>query len=184
MATYEQIFTKQELRARAIEKRKMADFASLNPQVIENIKNSEIYKFSKNVMIFYPLENEINLLELLSDDKNFSFPCVFDTEILPYKNGGEFKKGAFGIFEPAGTKKQDTDELDLVIIPALCADKNGYRIGYGKGYYDRFIKTLNRKRTKLLTPIFSEFVVDTVFAEPFDEKVDFIATEKRVIKVS
>ena len=177
MAKDKQKYTKQELRLWAKEIRRGKDFAVLNQQIVQNIKSLNIYKSAKNIMLFYPLANEINLLELLNDEKSFSFPCIKDENIVPYKAGKEFQKGAFGVFEPTGTEKQDISELDLVIVPALCADKNGYRIGYGKGYYDRFIKTLDRSRTKLLTPVYSSLLVEDIFAEPFDEKIDFIVTE-------
>lgn len=184
MTTNKQIYTKDELRIWAKEKRHRADFDVLNKKIVENIRTLDIYKSAKNVMIFYPLADEINLLGLADDGKNFSFPVVFGDEIVSFKKGKKFKKGEFGVFEPVGTEEQEISELDLVLAPALCVDEKGYRVGYGKGYYDRFIKKLNRKRTKLLTPIFDEFVVDSIGAEQFDEKVDFIVTEKRVIGIS
>ena len=48
-------------------------------------------------------------------------------------------ENAWGIPEPSGTEKVDPKEVDLVIVPLLCFDQRGHRVGYGKGYYDRFL---------------------------------------------
>ena len=48
-------------------------------------------------------------------------------------------KNTFGIYEPIEGELFDSDSFDLIIIPLLCVNKEGYRIGYGKGYYDRFL---------------------------------------------
>ena len=45
----------------------------------------------------------------------------------------------YGIAEPVGGKRIDPDEIDMVLLPLLCFDRRGYRVGYGKGYYDRFL---------------------------------------------
>lgn len=47
---------------------------------------------------------------------------------------------AWGIREPAGGERADPHEIDLVLVPLLCFDERGYRVGYGKGYYDRFLR--------------------------------------------
>lgn len=49
-------------------------------------------------------------------------------------------ENSWGIREPAGEEKADPEEIDLVLVPLLCFDERGYRVGYGKGYYDRFLE--------------------------------------------
>ena len=115
--------------------------------------------------------------------KQIFFPKISGDEIVPLKYNGEFCLGKYNIKEPLNADIGDIDKLDLVVVPALCVDLNGYRIGYGKGYYDRFIKKLNRKRTKLVVVAYEQFVVDDICPDSFDEKVDFIITEKRVIEL-
>jgi len=179
-----QFATKKEyLRDRARKLRNSADFSDYTNVLIENIKKTIVYNSSQNLMIFYPISKEINILSLIETDKTISFPCIKENEIVPYLCGNEFCCGKYNIQEPYDTERLNPLELDLVIIPALCADLNGYRIGYGKGYYDRFIKRLNREQTKLITIVWDAFVVDDIEPDEFDEKADFVITEKRIIKI-
>lgn len=50
-----------------------------------------------------------------------------------------FRRNSFGIEEPVGGVEADPEAIDLVLVPLLAFDKEGYRVGYGKGYYDRFL---------------------------------------------
>lgn len=63
-----------------------------------------------------------------------------EIECILFDHESEFEENAWGIREPAGNKKADPEEIDLVIVPLLCFDERGYRVGYGKGFYDRFLK--------------------------------------------
>lgn len=174
---------KEELRNKFKNQRKSGDYGFLNLVFLKKIQDFLPFKHARNVMLFYPIKEEINLLELLNLDKNYSFPCIRNEEIIPYINNNQFCAGKFKIQEPLDSEPQNVEELDLVIVPAICADKNGNRIGYGKGYYDKFLKKINRKRTKCLIVLPDDFVVDDIEAEPFDEYVDFILTEKRIIEI-
>ncbi len=131
------------------------------------LKNTDAYKQAKNIMLFYPLKNEVNLLSLLKDsDKNFFLPRIEGEELLccPYKEGDEIIPSTFKTMEPI-TKPVEKNQIDLVIVPALCCDKNNYRLGYGKGFYDRFLKDY-RGKTVVCLP--KECIVETVYPEPHD----------------
>ena len=57
-----------------------------------------------------------------------------------YERDTVMVKNAWGIEEPSGAERVDPKDIDLVIVPLLCFDERGYRVGYGKGYYDRFLR--------------------------------------------
>ena len=174
---------KEKLRQWAKTQR-LSQYSELQTEtILKKLKKLDIFKQSNNIMVFYPLKNELNLLPLLVEKKNFSFPVIQDNEIIPYKNNGQFYIGKYNIKEPQNSKIQNMEDLDLVIVPALCVDLNGNRIGYGKGYYDRFIKKLNRNKVKILVGIPDDLVVEKIENDEFDEKVDFIITEKRFIQI-
>ena len=154
-----------------------------NATILKKIKEINVFSSAKNVMLFYPLKYEVDLIGLLELSKHYSFPCIENNEIIPYLNNGDFIVGQFNIKEPVKLKKQPIEDIDLVIVPALCVDKNGNRVGYGKGYYDRFIKKLDRNRTKIMVAILDKFLVEDIEVNEFDEKIDFIVTEKRVIQI-
>lgn len=164
---------KQELRQWAKEERKKLDFATLSFNLINKLKKTDEYLKAKNVMIFYPLKYEVNLLSLLEDgSKKFYLPKIEGENLLccPYKLGDELSESSFKTKEPK-TQPVDKALLDLVVVPALAVDKIGNRLGYGGGYYDRFLSVLNC--TKLVC-IPRELVVETIYSENFDIKVDKI----------
>ena len=168
---------KQTLRKWAKETRKELDMVALSSVLAEKLIQTEVYKNAKNIMLFYPLEDEVNLLSLLSDtSKRFYLPRVNGQilECCEYKNGDELCESCFHTLEPT-CKPCEVSEVDLIIVPALACDKNKYRLGYGKGYYDRFLSTISR--VKKIVCISSKLVVDTVYPEKHDIKADLIITE-------
>jgi len=165
---------KTDLRIKAKNIRKTLDIENISKVLCQKIKLSDIYKNAENVLIFYPLPNEINLLELLSDDKNFFLPRINgeNLEICPYKQGDILKESSFKTKEPTSDAK-NADILDLIILPALAADKNNYRLGYGKGYYDRLLSVT---KAKTILPISKELVFDKLPIENHDMPVDIVIT--------
>ncbi len=173
--------TKQDIRKYFLNLRNRNNFNNLDEQIIYSLHNNILYTSSQTVMLFYPLKKEINVLPLLKDDKTFCFPKIIDNEIYPFYAGKKYVEGKFNILEPYNTSKTDIADIDVVIAPAICVDLKGNRLGYGKGFYDRFIKTLNKSKTKIISLVYDEFVVDSIFANSFDEKIDIVVTEKRTI---
>ena len=165
---------KIELRKKAKNIRKNLPMKEISGQLVDLIRKNKVYSDSKNVMLFYPTEFEVDLRELFNDNKNFYLPKVDGEELLvcPYIN--DLQKSHFGIYEPC-SKSISAEILDLVIVPALMCDKNGYRLGYGGGFYDRFINKYG-KNFKTLCPVSKELFVENLPVDKFDKKVDFIIT--------
>ena len=166
--------SKNELRTVAKEIRKNLNIEKLSSILREKLINHKFYKDAKNVLIYYPLNYEINLLPLLNDSfKNFYLPRVNgkNLEICPYHNGDKLLQSPMGIYEPV-SENTDINNIDLIIVPALMADKNGYRIGYGGGFYDRLLK--NNKNAKTVTLLPSELITENLIHEEHDIKIDCI----------
>lgn len=139
--------------------------------LIKKLIETEEYKQAKNIMIFYPLKDEVNLLALVKDKtKNFYLPKIDGKNLLccPYSEGDELCESCFKTKEP---KTSSAINPDLVIVPALAVDKNNYRLGYGGGFYDRF---LAKQKCKTIVCIPRQLVVETVYPEEFDIPVDKI----------
>jgi 5-formyltetrahydrofolate cyclo-ligase len=109
--------------------------------------------------------------------------------IVPFIDGGlkssliskwdDLALGAFGILEPAKKKIVPDAQIDLVIVPGTAFDERGHRIGKGKGYYDRFLSGVAAKKIALA---FEFQVLSKIPCEEHDIKMDYIITEKRVIR--
>ena len=168
--------SKIELRKWAKDIRKELDIDNLSRIFTEQVRNNEIFKNSQNVMLFYPLQFEINLLDLISENKKFFLPRTngLNIDVCPYKKGDKLNVGSFGVKEPK-THPVSAKILDLVIVPALLVDKQNYRLGYGKGYYDRLLTHTN---AKTLVCIAKELIVEKLPVEKHDKKIDIVLVNK------
>ncbi len=165
---------KEDLRVKIKEIRKNLDAVSASERIAGKICNSDCFINAKNVMLFYPMRYEINLLGLLNTGKNFYFPKVDGKKLLVCPACEEFEKSALSILEPCSEPVR-ADLLDLIIVPALAVDRKNYRLGYGGGFYDRFLGVNPGITT--LTPVFKEFVFDVLPHDPFDVPVNFVVSD-------
>lgn len=117
-------------------------------------------------VIAYCLENGIPVALPVSGDTELSFFYI--------NSAAELKKGRFGIDEPPTDRPAIADENTLCIVPALCADGEGLRLGYGKGYYDRFLSGFAGRSAIIC---YRGFRME-VPAEPHDIKADLTIFDK------
>lgn len=162
---------KQQLREWAKEERKKLNIKDLSQSLVKKLQLLEEYKQAHNIMIYYPLKGEIDLLKLLEDKtKKFYLPKIRGKDLLccPYSCGDELCNSCFNTKEPL-TEPVNKDLIDLVIVPALAVDKNNYRLGYGGGFYDRFLDNTNILK---IICIPKKFVIESIFPEKHDIKID------------
>lgn len=164
---------KQSLRKWARGKRKELNMERVSAILTEKLVQTEEYKNSKNIMLFYPLPDEVNLLLLLKNKtKNFYLPRIKGDELecCVYKEGDELCESCFHTKEPTCNACNKTN-IDMIIVPALAIDKNGYRLGYGGGFYDRFLSNFIGIKVCCIP---KEFILETVYPEKHDIKMDLI----------
>ena len=171
---------KNLIRKEVLEKRKNLNYSGLSIKIIKNLINTKEYKQSKNIICYYPLKYEVDTSYCINDnDKNIFLPRV-NGNFLDICDCSNLKKGCFGIYEPQTEAIKDYSKIDMIIIPCLAADRKGYRIGYGKGYYDRFLPTLPLNCKKVIL-VYSDFLYDNIFPENHDIQSDMIISEKEII---
>lgn len=176
--------TKKEYREYAKKIRTNLDIQRISFLICENIKNSDVYKNSENILGFYPITGEIDLTELYKDNsKNWFLPSVnLSTKemfVHPYKYDDILIENRLRVAEPIVRNEENLEKVDLVLTPALMTDKSGYRLGYGAGYYDRFLPKLKISCIKIV-PLPEEFFVDKLPFDEFDFPVNFTVTEKKL----
>lgn len=177
---------RQELRKQMSEQR-----ASLSPVQIENYSSMIAAKLAqlqpicnaRQIMGFAAIRNEVNLQFFLEDQraqgKKILLPRVEksgDLAAVEFESWESTHPGSFGIMEPSGASAA-LDDIDVVLVPGLVFDAHGYRLGYGKGYYDRFLKLLH-KRTFICGVCYEFQVVDDIKPHSEDIPVHWIVTEK------
>ena len=163
--------SKAELRREIKQNRKSLDIENLSVKAVDIIREFTIYKTSDNVMLYYPMQYELNLLELTNDCKQFFYPKTNEFDILVCPAGNSFQKSKYNIYEPC-TKPIDPNIIDLIIVPALAADENNYRLGYGGGFYDRFLAKYPNITTLSVIP--KQFKYKTLPQETFDLPVKYV----------
>ena len=175
---------KNELRYKAKEIRKQIDVDNLSKKIQENLFSIPEYKKSKHILSYYSFSSEVCTKDYLKDkSKIWYLPRIEGNELVicPY-NPFELCKNKYNIFEPSGECIKDISIIDMIIIPCLCADRNGYRLGYGKGYYDRFLKRVKHHPFKIILT-FEELLFDDINPESWDESCNIIITEKKIYRI-
>lgn len=139
---------KRNLRADMRQKRDFLseeEIAGWSGQICKNLQEQSFFEDAKNICFYYPLGNEANLLPLaeraMELGKRIAFPRVAGSDMAFYGvfSLKEFSEGAFHVMEPVGCDRMCADNA-LVLVPGLVFDSRGGRMGYGKGYYDRFFE--------------------------------------------
>ncbi len=138
--------------------------------IVFQIKNNINYLEANLVGIYYPFNSEINIRLLVTDNKRFAYPKMINNEIvyLEVSEDTKWDTNQFGLTEPAHGEVV-SDKLELLIVPALAVNKNNYRIGYGRGYYDKFIAKHKPKYT--IGVIYEELKIEFT-EEPHDVRLN------------
>lgn len=185
---------KKEFRKKVISLRSQQDqdFINKNSKIItDKLLNLECVKNSHTIMLYLDFNNEVstdNLIDnLISQGKIVASPITLKDErklipsqITDLKSGIQF--GAYNIREPKPecSSEIDINQIDLVIVPAVAYDLNCYRLGYGGGFYDRFLENL-REDAITVGIAFDLQIFESVPKEPHDAQLDYIITESRIL---
>lgn len=151
---------------------------------------SDFYRRSTVVGLYAPIHNEVETAEVaraaLFDGKRLIYPEVQGHHLVfrEVADVGELVSGAYGILEPPGDAPVVLPaEADLIIVPGVAFDEAGRRIGYGKGYYDRALHTLEG-RGRLIGFCYDFQLIAEIAGEPHDVLMDAIVTETRLLALS
>lgn len=142
------------------------------------------FLMANNILMYHSLPDELSTIAFIDkwrNRKHFFLPRVngVNLDILPY-DCQRLALGAFHIEEPQGEDIADIDDIELVIVPAVAYDRNGNRVGRGKGYYDRLLSSTKAMKIGVA---YDFQVVPEIDSEPHDVKVDIIITNKGIIRV-
>lgn len=161
-----------------MERRSAAD------EVFSRLEQTAAFLMADRILMYHSLPDELHTHSFLGKwgkRKRFFLPRVngVNLEILPYDES-RLELGSFHIEEPTGSETVDPSEIELVVVPAVAYDRRGNRLGRGKGFYDRFLKST--KATKV--GVGYEFqLVEDLPVEPHDVAMDIVITQKSTIIV-
>jgi 5-formyltetrahydrofolate cyclo-ligase len=161
---------------------------NLSNIIIENIQNILQKNSILTLGLYYPFKSEANIYRIISDnsktDNTFAYPRISSDSLLYYKitSNNDVHKGRYKIMEPnEHCPMISSDKLDAILVPGLAFDRRGFRLGRGKGYYDRFLSTY---KGISIGVCYSFQLFDEIPIEKHDQKVDMIVTEKEVLPIT
>ena len=179
---------KNQLKESLLEKRNalsQEEILEKSKKIQSNLFSLEQYKKSKTVMLFVSFGSEVHTHDMIKEslkNKTVVVPKVMHHEIEPSViiDFDNLVAGKFGILEPIEAMKIAYKNINLVLVPGIVFDREGHRIGYGFGYYDKFLAKVPKAIKIGLA--FDFQVVDKIPREMHDVHVDMIVTEKRVVE--
>ncbi len=138
---YAKAVDKPALRRRARALLAGADLAAVARASLPAL--AELLAGRRRVLLYAPLPDELDPTPLRERlEAELFLPKVAGSSLLVLPWEGPLARGAFGVREPRGGRPLPPEALEAVVVPALAYDHAGYRLGRGKGYYDRFLKAL------------------------------------------
>ncbi len=175
---------KNEIRKKMLALRKSLSAEQVNStgeQVYKKLLTLPEFLSARSCFCYLDFKNEVQTKRIREyfSQKTLLVPVV-DGDIMHAVKCEKFaKKNSFGIDEPVEFEIVKNSP-DIVIIPLLACDKKGNRIGFGKGYYDKWLQGKNLVKIGVC---YDFQVIDSVPSEPTDIRLDYIVTEKEILKV-
>ena len=160
----------------------------ISSKIIQNLISELDIDEYDSFLFFYPLKNEISLLpfasQLIGLGKTVAFPRVAGDTMDFYtvrRIDTDFEEGSFHVMEPVGDDMFDPDGKAVVcFVPGLVFDRSFYRLGYGKGYYDKYLGV--HPQIKTVGICADRFFMPEIPVEETDVALDMICTESRLYK--
>ena len=187
--------SKEQIRKQMIKMRDLLDQRQVREKsrrIQERLANLDIYRDANKMMVYLDFRKEVYtgdlVREALKAGRTVTVPVVKakDKSMTPSRlldPSGDLIPGLYGILEPRSDafRPVKPDELDLVLVPGVAFDPAGNRLGYGGGYFDRFIPRLKKEAVTVALAYEFQIVPDLSFITgPHDQPVHYIITEERV----
>ena len=159
----------------------------INTRLANEIQN----RYLKRILVYQSIDNEPSIKETIElawqKDIEVYIPKVISKEkiiINRLTKNSSYSKNKFGIKESNNSDTVELNEIDLAVLPLVGIDINGFRLGYGGGYYDRFFnqRSVLSRKPFIIGAGYAFQILEVSFAEGHDLKCDSVITEKGVLK--
>jgi len=178
---------KKSLRNLLLEKRDRTSFDLMkiaSEKIQKKLKKINTFRNAQKIGVYYPIGSEILtqdiIQELLSNGKEVFLPKVIEDNIEFRKilDFSSLEKDSFDIMEPKDDCKTDNN-LEVILVPTVGISPDGVRLGYGHGFYDRF---LAKNKTTTISLTLEKQIVKNIPRSEHDIIIDWIVTEDRILK--
>lgn len=181
--------TKQEIREEMKKRRNAftgAERAEADRKIRQNLLELEVVKKAANYFSFVSYGTEVDTMELISlllrQKKRVAVPRVKGREMDFYQISSleQMKPGYQGILEPCFGHRV-RGENGVMLLPGLAFDERRHRVGYGGGFYDRYLATKAGEKLTTVAIAYDFQLVEHIVAESFDRTPDILVTDRRII---
>ena len=153
----------------------------LSEAVFHEIERLPAFALAKTILFFWSLPDEVDTSGFANkwrNDKCLLLPVIHgdELEIRHYDGPKRLKTGPFNLQEPDGELFNEWDQIDMIFVPGLAFDRNGNRLGRGKGYYDRLLPQLSGTKIGVCFPF---QLIARIPVGRWDAKVDRVVTIKK-----
>lgn len=182
---------KKALRSEIIERRKQISKEvrfSAPTIILEQLKNMPEFATASIISSFVSFRDELEMSDInqwiLNNDKTLLLPYIDSKlkKMLFYKvtDLDSLIRNDYGILEPNPSVHERIDEqcIECVLTPGVAFDVNGYRLGYGGGFYDRLFSSIE-KTTPRIGVAFEVQFIDTLPTEAYDQPIHYLVTEEK-----
>ena len=160
--------------------------------IFDALVSMDEFKKAQNIMLYIDFKNEVKtdrlIRHIIDSGKNAIVPIsvIKGRKLIPSllkDPDTELAVSTYGVKEPKKefTRPFDKNSIDLVIVPGVAFGENGCRMGYGAGFYDRFIHSIQNDSLVTIGVAFEIQIYDFIPQEDHDITLDYIVTEKRII---
>ncbi|TMI47567.1 5-formyltetrahydrofolate cyclo-ligase [Candidatus Bathyarchaeota archaeon] len=174
------------------DRQSVGEIEQKSQDIIDQVLHLHEYVRARGIACYVNKDSEVNTRPLiratLDQEKRVLIPVVKKGDIeLFYSEikdlGSELAPGTFGILEPKpeNVHPVSLDTVDVMFVPGIVWDREGYRLGWGRGYFDRVIKNLPQ-HVRSAGLAFNMQLIGKVPRDQFDVPVDIVVTESRVIR--
>ena len=160
---------------------KSAEWQTKSKQISDRLKTLSLFMQAKTILAYFSFRQEADLSSLFYLDKNWAFPRCVDKSLVwhLWQPRESLNSGKYGIKEPRSTAPAiKPSSADLILVPTVACDRQGYRLGYGGGFYDRLLSSPD-----LTIPavgiVFDFAYVTQLPRDIWDIKLNFICTETK-----
>lgn len=161
------------------------EIAILSADIKQKLQSIKCVQEAHCIMAYCSHKGEVSLHEFmhecLDDGKRIALPCIVSNGVMiatEYAKNSALHLNKYGIFEPTEISEINPDEIDVIIVPAVAFDESLNRIGYGGGYYDRFLRSIDAIKIGVG---FDFQIVKRLPISAHDMPLNLVVSEKRVI---
>lgn len=181
--------TKKELRSQMLQQRQAIvpiEWRSKSRAICQHLSHAEVFQKAEGILAYLSARQEPDLRELWTADatpKRWGFSRRVGKDLVWHLcsplNPEHFKTGTYGILEPiASLPVMHPEDIDLILVPAVACDRQGFRVGYGGGYYDRLLSLPQWVNKPTIGIAFEFAYFEKLPSDPWDCQVQAMCTER------